>query len=423
MKLSNYTLLSMSVILPFIISIWAFVFYIELLDEVRDSIDDGLENYKMLIIYEAARDTSILQKTQFRESNYAIRKVSADHALRMRETYRDTLLYSQYEQEKEPYRLLTTSFLASDSQYYELNIASSMVEEDDLTEDLLYSLLWLYLVLLAVILLLNNFLLKRIWAPFYQLLDQLKRFRLGSSKPFIPPTTRVEEFRDMNETVAALLQRNQDTFNSQKQFIENAAHELQTPVAISINKLELMAEQPEMTETHTHALGQVIQILERLNRLNKSLLLLSKIENRQFMEEETIHFNDILRDVVEAFNDFAQYKNIAVEYRESSRADFQMNKELARTLVSNLIKNAIVHNLPDGKVKIHVAASYFSIENTGSEVPLDEDKMFSRFYKNSAQKNTTGLGLAIVKAIAGLYGFKVEYTFSGTHQIKIIFQP
>ncbi len=414
MKLLNHTLAYLAAVLLPVLAIWAVVFYFEILDEVYDSIDDGLDNYKMLIIRQAQEDTLLLRKEAFRESNYAIRQLSGAGVADFRDSYKDTLMYMHNEEDFEPVRMLTTVFVMPGERYYELKVIASMVEEDDLIENLFYALLLLYGALIVSILLLYNILLRKIWKPFYLLLSQLRHFRLGGT-PFAPVKTGVREFQALNDTVQSLLQRSQDTFNSQKQFLENAAHELQTPLAISINRLELLAESPGLAQEQADAVAQVIRTLERLRRLNKSLLLLARIENRQFMEASDISIGDIVSRLTEELGDFARHREVDVRTEISSPITCRMNAGLADTLVANLLKNAIVHNVPGGEVVVRLSHRTLTIENTATSAALDEEKIFGRFYKESAEKSTTGLGLAIVRAIAGIYNIRIGYVYADRH--------
>ena len=421
MKLLNHTLKYLSITLFVIISIWAAIFYINMLDEVYDSLDDGLDNYKLLIINKAGEDSTILSKTEFAESNYEIREIPEAIALQRKDTHVDTLMYMVNEEDYEPVRMLTSAFRMN-NRYYELKVIASMVEEDDLIEDLLYSLIWLYLAMIASILLVNNFLLRKTWKPFYVLLEQLRGFKLGKDPMLTPAETKVKEFKELNEAVSLLINRSLETYHGQKQFIENASHELQTPLAISINKLELLTEKEDMDEANLMAVGQVIQTLERLTRLNKSLLLLSKIENKQFQENERVDINAVFKNLIEEFTDFADYKNVTISYQEHGQLYADMSKNLAEIFVTNFLKNAIVHNDSNGWVQVIVNPISFTITNSGSDVPLDKDKVFQRFQKKSNDKNTTGLGLAIVKAIADLYGLLVTYSYQNGHQMTVSFE-
>ena len=417
MKLLNHTLLYLSASLIFILSIWAVVFYFSMMDEVYDSIDDGLENYKMLIIKKANRDSTLLSKDRFDESNYAIRPIGREWALQATEEFRDTAMYMEYEEDYEVARMLTTYFSTPEEQYYELKIITSMVEGEDLVGDLLHALLWLYVAVIASAFIINNWVLRKIWRPFYQLQHELRGFKLGEDKSFNPPQTKVTEFRDMNDTVAALLKANIAVFQQQKQFIENASHELQTPLAIAINKLELLLEQSPGGDAQL--LANAIQYLERMTRLNKSLLLLSKIENRQFSKEEEVDFNERLRRQVDDFDELLHYKGIAVEMVEDATMRRFFNADLADVLITNLLKNAIVHNYDGGTIRIVITSNGFQIANTGIKQPLETEKMFARFYRSTDNASSTGLGLAVVKAIAQLHQASLAYRYEdGVHHFS-----
>ncbi len=420
MKLLNHTLLYLSASLIFILSIWAVVFYFSMMEEVYESIDDGLENYKMLIIKKASRDSTLLKKDRFDESNYAIRPVDRAFAVQATEEFRDTSMYMEYEEEYEVVRMLTTYFSTPQNAYYELKIITSMVEGDDLVGDLLHALLWLYVAVIASAFIINNWVLRKIWRPFYQLQDELRGFRLGEDKTFQPPQTQVREFRDMNDTVAELLKANIAVFQQQKQFIENASHELQTPLAIAINKLELALEQSQEEGEQTQMLVNAIQYLERMTRLNKSLLLLSKIENRQFSSEEEVDFNARLRQQADDFEEFIHYRHIQLEIVERAVLKRRFNSDLADLLITNLLKNAIVHNYEGGNITITIENTGFEIANTGREQALDSEKMFGRFYRSAEQSSSTGLGLAVVKAIAQFHQIGVTYRYGdGVHRLYV----
>jgi signal transduction histidine kinase len=223
----------------------------------------------------------------------------------------------------------------------------------------------------------------------------------------------------LDRSIQKLLKTNTDIFNSQKQFIENASHELQTPLAIGINKLELLAGENDLSPQHIRKIGDIIESLRRLSTLNKSLLLLSKIENKQFVSEEQLSFDLIFRRLIEDFSDFSEYRKIGIKYMNEGPWFIKINKDLANILIMNLVKNAIVYNQQGGEVVIKLSASSFTIENTSDEPPMNADKLFERFNKNPGSKNSTGLGLAIVKAISDLYGLSITYTYNGRHVFEV----
>lgn len=418
MKLVNHTLLYLSGALFLIIGVWAVVFYYSMLDEVYDSIDDGLDNYKMLIIQKAGADSTILKKSSFEESNYSITQIPQEQAMQSVERYSDTLMYMQNEEDFEPVRILSTVFSIG-TNYYKLEIISSMVEEDDLIEDLTYYLVFLYIALLLSIYLLNFFILRRTWKPFYTLMERLRHFNLRQPKPLQVPETNVSEFKELNQAILDLLKNNIEVYNSQKQFIENASHELQTPLAISINKIELLLEEEDLGEAKATALSDVVKNLERLTRLNKSLLLLTKIENRQFAEEEELDFNSLIKQQLSDFSELLEYKNIGIRLEEHGVFLRRFNKDLAFILLSNLLKNAITYNVPGGEISIEISFGEIRLSNTGQDEPLDAEKVFGRFYRSTTHKGSTGLGLSIVKAIVERYRLHVDYAYDGRHHFSI----
>jgi signal transduction histidine kinase len=231
--------------------------------------------------------------------------------------------------------------------------------------------------------------------------------------------TGIKEFNMLNESVQNLLMTNTDIFNSQKQFIENASHELQTPLAIGINKLELLAGEKDTSPEQVRKIGEIIEALRRLSGLNKSLLLLSKIENKQFISEEPVNFDELFRRALLDFTDYVEYQKIEISYRAENTWVYSMNKDLAGMLVMNLLKNAIIHNRQGGELIIRSNADSFIIENTSNEPSMHSGALFERFGKKSRSKGSTGLGLAIVKAIADVSGLQVTYSYNGRHVFKV----
>lgn len=421
MKVLNYTTSYFAVFLLILISIWAGVFYYSMLDEIYDSIDDGLDNQKGLILQKVAVDSSILQKNSFDENDYVITEINPEAAKDFNDTYIDTLMYMQNEEDFEPVRLLKSVF-RHENKYYLLLVATSMVEEDDLVAELLYAMIWLYIGLIGTILIINNLLLKKIWAPFYNLLNQLKNFSLVKPSRFNVKKTSIDEFQMLNITAQELLQNNIDAYTSQKHFIENAAHELQTPLAISINKLETLAESTNLSGNELTLLASVMQNLERLTRLNKSLLLLFKIENKLFHDKKEVNINALVKKIMADFSDLLEYNQLSIGVVEQDDVTINMNGDLASILVMNLVKNAIVHNYAGGQIKILLKKQSLTIENTGSKKSLDQQKLFARFnHKPGSETTSTGLGLAIVKAVTDLYSFKLLYTYSGNHSFTLLY--
>ena len=423
MKLINHTLLYLTVILFTTVGLWAILFNSQLLKQVKATIDEGLGNYKIVIIDKLKDDSLIVQQNAFLDNNYIVRSVSEDYALQVRDTYKDTLIFSELKNKINQVRLLTTAFVAADGNYYEMKIISNELDKGKLVSKIVLSLIWLFLFLFASVLLLNNFVFKKTWNPFYQVLKYLDDFRLDKSTYRDLSKTPIREFSLLNESIQNLLKTNVDIFNSQKQLIENASHELQTPLAIGINKLELLAGDDNLSSEQIQIIGEITEALQRLSSLNKSLLLLSKIENKQFISTEPVSFDEKFSRIIHDFSDYTEYQKIKITYLKEENWVFNMNKDLAEMLALNLVKNAIVHNQQGGELFIRLAASYFTVENTSDKSAIPADNLYQRFNKNSKSKGSTGLGLAIVKAIVDVSGLSITYYYNGRHVFKVSEKP
>ncbi|RKD13798.1 two-component sensor histidine kinase [Pelobium manganitolerans] len=420
MKLLNHTSKYLFILLLPLLTIWAVIFYYALLDEIYDSLDDGLENQKVLLLQDFAAGRPIETPERFDKQNHRITQISAEEFKEAEDDFRDSLMYMQNEQEFEPVRIYESAFRLGDK-YYRLQIATSMVEEDDLIKSVIKYLIILYLLLLASIILLNNIVLRKVWKPFYSLIAQLKQFRIEKENAIQTHDSNVEEFQLLNATVAQLTHKSRESYINQKQFIENAAHELQTPLAISINKLELFSEKHPLSDDQLAEIGSVLDNLNRLTRLNKSLLLLSKIENKQFLELERVDFNELLQQLASDFEDLLQHKQIRFTVKSSAPLQYSLNAGLATILVTNLLKNAIVHGKKESEIQASISYNQITISNTGTAKALNTNDVFTRFKKQNPDSRSTGLGLAIAKAIADRYHLQLQYHFDGQHHFTLAF--
>lgn len=419
MKLLNYTTTYFSGMLLVLISIWAVVFYFAMFDEIYDSIDDGLDNRKMVLIARASKDPNLMQKPQLDEYLYTIEKVDFKKYRGFKDTYNDTLMYMINEEDYEPVRTLESIFRLN-NEYYKIKVVTSMVEEDDQIQNLLFYTILLYSVLVISILILNNFFLRKVWKPFYNLIAQLKNFRLEKNQTIAYTPTKIEEFTLLNNSIEKLLQKTQESYEGQKQFIENASHELQTPLAIAINKLEILFEENELNDRQAQQLQQALENLERLKRLNRSLLLISKIENDQFQQKQNLDIKTLIEEININFSEMASHKNVALNFSANGKVSKNMNPDLAYMLFSNLIKNSISHGNAGTKILMELDEKKFSISNFSESKSLEEELVFERFQKFNSNTNSTGLGLSIAKSIAEKYGFKLTYSYKKDQHIFVL---
>jgi len=207
-----------------------------------------------------------------------------------------------------------------------------------------------------------------------------------------------------------------------KEFTENASHEIQTPLAIIKNKLEILLQSPEMTSDQMDLISSAAAATNRLSKLNEALIILSKIENRQFHEIEDISVNDIVGGILSSMDELIRIKSISIEKRFEKNLHIKMHPYLAEILIGNLVINAIKHNTSPGSISIITSYDTLEIINSGNHSSGNVEKLFQRFVKSNPKSQSLGLGLSIVKAICDTYSFIVRYNVqNGSHRIVVVF--
>ena len=396
-----------------VLSAWAFVFYWGMIEEVNDEVDDSLEDYSELIIMRSLAGKDLPSNDNGSNNQYFLREVDAAYALSKESIcYRDSMVYIDEKNESEPARILTTLFKDKDERFYELSVYTPSIEKRDLKESIFYLLIGLFVILFVIILLINIWVFHRSMKPFYQLLEWLEHYRLGKNNEKLSIETHTTEFRKLNEAVSRYVAHSEEVFEKQKQFIGNASHELQTPLAICQNRLEMLLEDETLGEQQMSEIMKTYQTLEYLSKLNKSLLLLSKIDNHQFSEEKEVCLNEVLHRYMDDYQEVYAYRDITLTVEEEGELYCRMNETLAVVLITNLLKNAFVHNINKGSIRIVISSSGIRFGNTASGSALDASRVFDRFYQGSKKKEgSTGLGLAIVDAVCRHSSLKIRYRF------------
>lgn len=248
------------------------------------------------------------------------------------------------------------------------------------------------------------------------------RLHPGAEVPPLDNATNIREFRLLGEVACDMANRSHKAYEEQKQFIENASHELQTPLAIARGKLELFAESENMTEEQLKELDAIYTTLGRAVKLNKALLLLSRIENGQYTETENVSIDELLEEVLPDLMEIYEHKQISLEQAKGdSPFIIRCNASLAHILVTNLVKNALLHSPEGGRIVITTTASSLTIKNSGTAA-LDSSQLFKRFaHSVDRKKESTGLGLAISEAIASSCSLHLTYHWEeGMHVFSLV---
>ena len=323
----------------------------------------------------------------------------------------DEEVYIHSKKETEPARILKTIFKDRDGLYHELTVMIPTIEKKDLKETILLWIVMLYIGLLLSILIVNAIVIRRNLRPLYALLDWLDNFSLDKELPSLEMETGITEFGKLADSLVKSGQRNVEAYEQQRLFIGHASHELQTPIAVAANRLELLADDPGLTEPQLEQVLKTLRSLEDVARLNKILLLLTKIENRQFAGNDEVRVSAILRPLTDDFIEAYAHMNIGVDRIEKTELNVRMDRTMASVLFSNLIKNAFIHNHQNGQVSVEITENGVTVSNTAVSGALNQAYIFQRFYQGEKKNGATGLGLSLVESIAKLYGIAVSYLY------------
>ncbi len=266
---------------------------------------------------------------------------------------------------------------------------------------------------------LNKKISLKIWGPFYSMLDKIKLFDLNNNQKLSFQNTDIEEFNVLNNELNKLINKNISVYNQQKTFIENASHELQTPLAVLKSKIDLLLQNKHLTNEQSEIINTISSSISRVSRINKNLLLLSKIENKQFSKNEPVNVVATFNENIEILADHIEDKGLSISVINESNPILSCNKMLLEILITNLLINSIRHNEINGKIIIEVKAQSISISNSGN-VPLDSIAIFQRFVVSSSETTNSGLGLSIVKEICKRYNWQIEYSFSNQLHIFLV---
>src|SRR5579871_6446049 len=305
-----------------------------------------------------------------------------------------------------------------DGKNYKASVTKSEEEMEDLVKMIVLITIGIIIFLLFILYITNRVLLRRLWEPFYGTLQSIKQFNFSNRQNIVSRQTSIDEFKDLEVAVNTMQLRIIKDYETLKNFADNASHEMQTPLAILNSKLDLLIQEPNLNEFQTKQLQSMYDAMNRLAKLNQSLLLLTKIENNQFANARAIQLNILIKEKLNQLEDLIIAKRIHLSTDLGGKIVY-MNDYLADILLNNLLSNSIRHNDDDGAMNILLNNEALIISNTGAVFSFDTNNIFERFKKGETSEGI-GLGLAIVKQICDNYGFEISYFFrEDLHHFKI----
>lgn len=423
MKLIHNIAVRLSVALLPVIGLWAMVFYFVIVDEINDEADDLLESYAEQLMVRKLSGKELPVTNIMTDGHYSISQVTESYAdSQAGMEYYDSDFYISETDENEPARFLKTIFRDREGRCFELIVATPTFEKNDLIGTILWWILALYLILLLTVILITLVVLQKSMRPLYKILDWLNAYTPGKFHSRLSIDTDIHEFRQLEKVTTEATDRSDKAFEKQKQFIGNASHELQTPLAVLGGRIDWMLDNDSLGEESVGELVKMKRELGHIVRLNKTLLLLTKIDNDQFPDQTDVNLSSMVLSQKELYEEIFSSKKIYCSVQVPDEPVIvRMNETLASILVTNIIKNAFVHSPEGGTVTLTLTENGLVVANSGDS-PLDQGRIFDRFYQGAKKDGSTGLGLALAKTIADRNGLRLTYSYeNGMHLFRIGF--
>lgn len=387
------------------------IYYILISSVLIHELDEALGEYEKRVEKYVGQNDSLPVFKNFEEVEVAYQPVKKKRSNGITSIER----YDPEEKKMGTYRQLVFYQTLNDK-IYEIKVAKPVEGTTLLTNVIAYSTLAMILLIILVSILLNRFILKRLWQPFYTTMKEMSRFKVAGETTPLLPDTAIEEFTLMNRSLLEVTTSARADYKTLKEFTENAAHEMQTPLAIIRSKLDLIIQEEGLSKDQGLAMKSAYSGVRRLSKLNQSLLLLAKIENKQFQETELINMKALLEEKVEQFAELRAGYAITVN-TTLQPASVTASAELVDILLNNLFSNASRHNMKNGQIHILLDQHGMSISNTSKSGELNKTKLFNRFYKADQSSPHNGLGLAIVHQIADLSKLDLKYEYKDDFHI------
>ena len=336
---------------------------------------------------------------------------------------RDTDIYDLKNSTLTAYRYIRYKNNTPHHTGYIITIYRSLEENKKLLDSIGLGMFFLFVALLLVSLIVNYLISKSIWSPFYKAVEEAQKYDVLSDKPLDLPETNINEFRQINEVLSVMTRKMRRDYLNLKEYNENSSHELQTPLAVIRSKLDLLMQNKRLNKDSIELIKSISDATSRIFKLNQGLMMISKIDNRQFPETKEISLKKLIKKFLRNYDEIMELKKIRIMTDLSDRSFCRMNETLADVMISNLLGNAVRYNIDGGFINCVLDQNILTITNSGLPLKVDPETLFDRFGKGSDHPEAVGLGLSIVKKIADHYRMKVTYTNSGTvHEVKLVYR-
>lgn len=412
--------ITLTFVIPLVVTLglWGWLSYRTMTEKVHADTDMILKDYSDNIVARKLSGAELPDRFNGVYNTYYIKEVTPEYAASSEAvSYGEAEAYLKSQEDFASSRVRRQIFMDKEGRYFEITVSLPTFEQDTLVEHVLWWTVLLFAVLLFAMLIIGVVVLDYNLRPFRELLKWIDRYVPGQSAGPVPCDTDVEEFRKLAATVEKAVDRFEHEYEDRRIFIGNASHELQTPLAVCSNRVEMLLGKENVDEETASELVKLHRSLQHLIRLNKTLLLLSKIENGQFPDAVTVDLESLIKESVATCDEVYEHKGIRSSVVSEGRLECLMNFQMASVLVSNLVRNAYVHTPAGGEVETVVSPVGFRISNQGTS-SLDKTRMFRRFYQPEGRREgSTGLGLALAHSVCEKNGMSLSYDFEGDRHV------
>ncbi len=302
----------------------------------------------------------------------------------------DTVISNAEDDISTEYRHLVVKGNMEDGRGYRISIYKSLEDTHKLITDLFLIICLAFILLSVILVAVNYWISRKIWVPFYHTLDKIKDFNINDNLKLNLSPTGIREFDRLNRVLNIMSEKIRADYLNLKEFTEDASHEIQTPLSVIKSKLELLFQSENLTDKQAENIRAIYEATTRLSKLNYSLLLISKIQNQQYASTEQVDLAVIIDKFLLHFQEIIEQKNIRIDRQYRKDYTLSMNPDLAEILISNLLGNAIKHNIEDGWVSIDLDAeeaghiqyrSHTGLQPRRSFQKIQEGRCLGRFIR------------------------------------------
>ena len=317
------------------------------------------------------------------------------------------------EKEENEYLILQHDFVY-DKISYELEIGSNLSEINDFTNIIRFFIIILLLVIVVFTFLIDTFYIEYLLKPFYKIIDKkIRHVNEPENFDSAPIFAHSSDFQELDTVLNEMMNRINELFKKEKQFIANVSHELLTPIALLKSKFENLIQNESLDDNAIDKISSSLKTLDLLKKVINNLLLISRIENNQYLINENINLEELFSELIENLEDRIDEKKLIVTSNIKHQIHFAGNKTLMHVLLYNLLVNAIKYNNENGNISISdefINEKYcVIIKDTG--IGMDElqlKNIFERFSRFSHNHEGHGLGLAIASSIAHFHKIEID---------------